>query len=152
MTRRESLWGAYRSIAGVLRRRVETGTYPAGVRLPGEHALSREFGVTRNTVRRAVGTLEDEGLIVAVPGVGRFVRGAASEDARPKYERIAGELRAQIESGAFVPGAALPSEARICERYGVSRFTARQALRQLEAAGLVECVRGRGRVVLPRRP
>ena len=146
------MWGAYHSIADVLRTRLDDGTYPAGARLPGEHALSREFGVTRNTVRRALGIVENEGAIVTVPGVGRFARGATSENARPKYERIAAMLRAQIESGAFMPGDALPSEARISERYGVSRFTARQALRRLEAAGLAKCVRGSGRVVLPRRP
>ncbi|GLZ13295.1 hypothetical protein Acsp04_35300 [Actinomadura sp. NBRC 104425] len=151
MTQR-STWGAYRGIADVLRRRVEDGTYPAGARLPGEHTLSRELGATRNTVRRALDVLESEGLLVAVTGVGRFVRGATTEDTRPKYSRIAAELRAQIESGALPPGAVMPSEARICARYGVSRFTAQQALRRLEADGLVRCVRGRGRVVLPRRP
>ncbi|GAA4103003.1 GntR family transcriptional regulator [Actinomadura miaoliensis] len=116
MTRRHAEWGVYRSIADVLRRRVEDGTYPAGVRLPGEHALSREFGVTRYTARRALGILESEGLVVPVTGVGRFVRGMTSEDARPKYERIADELRAPIKGGALTPGSTLPSEARVCER------------------------------------
>ncbi|QFG26516.1 GntR family transcriptional regulator [Actinomadura sp. WMMB 499] len=140
-------WGAYREIASALRERVVDGTYRAGTPLPGEHELSREFGVARNTLRRALDVLQDEGLIVVVTGVGRFVRPVSSQRARPMYERVAADLRAQIESGALPDGTALPSEARICERYGVARYTARRALAELEAAGLVECVRGKGRYV-----
>ncbi|WP_344436954.1 GntR family transcriptional regulator [Actinomadura bangladeshensis] len=143
---------AYRKIAEVLRGRIADGTYPAGVRLPGEHELSREFAVARDTVRRALRVLQDEGLITVVTGLGRFVQSVPADSVRPTYERIAADLRALIENGSLSVGSVLPSEARLCERYGVARLTARRALEQLEAAGLVECVHGRGRFVLPRRP
>lgn len=143
---------AYRKIAEVLRGRIADGTYPAGGRLPGEHELSGEFAVARDTVRRALRVLQDERLITVVSGLGRFVQSVPADNVRPTYERIAADLRGLIESGSLSVGSALPSEARICERYGVARFTARRALEQLEAAGLVECVHGRGRFVLPRRP
>lgn len=54
-----------------------------------------------------------------------------------RYERIAKALGEQIASGKFAVGDALPTEARLCRRYGVSRYTAREALRQLRDAGLI---------------
>ena len=54
-----------------------------------------------------------------------------------RYERIAKTLGGQIASGKFAVGDALPTEAQLCRRYGVSRYTAREALRQLRDAGLI---------------
>ncbi|GAA2137048.1 hypothetical protein GCM10009727_32140 [Actinomadura napierensis] len=136
----------------MLRGRIADGTYSAGGRLPGEHELSREFAVARGTVRHALKVLQDEELITIVSGLGRFVQPAPAGNVRPMYERITADLRALIENGSLPEGSVLPSEARICERYRVTRFTARRALELLEAAGLVECVHGRGRFVLARRP
>jgi len=54
-----------------------------------------------------------------------------------RYEQIAKALGGQIASGRFAVGDALPTEAQLCRRYGVSRYTAREALRQLRDAGLI---------------
>jgi DNA-binding GntR family transcriptional regulator len=54
-----------------------------------------------------------------------------------RYERIARDLGEQIASGRIAVGGALPTEAKLCLRYGVSRYTAREALRQLREAGLI---------------
>ncbi|TDD13440.1 GntR family transcriptional regulator, partial [Actinomadura sp. KC06] len=54
---RRTAWGAYVQITNALRQRVTDGTYAPGTRLPGEAALCAEFGVARNTVRRALSTL-----------------------------------------------------------------------------------------------
>ncbi len=56
---------------------------------------------------------------------------------------IARRLAAQIaRSGAA--GSRLGSEWDLCEQFGVSRLTLRQAIRLLQDSGLVECRRGRG--------
>jgi len=68
----------------------------------------------------------------------------------PRYRAVAAELRAQIESGELRAGDPVPSESALTERYRVSRGTARHALAELEGAGLVEAVHGKGRFV--RRP
>ncbi|MGC9666857.1 GntR family transcriptional regulator [Planosporangium sp. 12N6] len=60
---------------------------------------------------------------------------------------MAAELRAMIERGELRPGDAVPSEAALAERYGVARGTARHALVELEGAGLVDAVHGKGRFV-----
>jgi GntR family transcriptional regulator len=54
-----------------------------------------------------------------------------------RYERIAKELGERITSGALPVGESLPTEAELCCSYGVSRYTAREALRRLREAGLI---------------
>lgn len=66
------------------------------------------------------------------------------------YERIADELRAQIRGGLLVPGDRLPSEADLIRSTGRSGPTVQQALRVLQAEGLIERQHGRGTFV--RRP
>jgi GntR family transcriptional regulator len=56
-------------------------------------------------------------------------------------------LRDQIMRGQFAPGALLPKEEALCERFGVSRITVRRALADLAAAKLVERRHGRGTFV-----
>jgi len=56
--------------------------------------------------------------------------------------RMAAALRHEIVVGAYPPGSELPSEARLLERFGVSRPSAREALRVLESEGLIRISRG----------
>jgi GntR family transcriptional regulator len=55
----------------------------------------------------------------------------------PLYRQLADILRAPIVGGSFPVGSELPKEAVIAERFGVSLITVRQALRDLEADGLI---------------
>ncbi|HEX2891969.1 GntR family transcriptional regulator [Vineibacter terrae] len=57
--------------------------------------------------------------------------------AEPRYVTVANALMAAIAAGRHPVGSTLPTEHELCERYGISRFTAREALRQLRDAGLV---------------
>lgn len=61
----------------------------------------------------------------------------------PRYQRIAAELRARIESGQLAPGDTIPSETALLEEFGVSRITVRNAIKLLRAAGLVTTEQGR---------
>src|SRR3954470_24970591 len=64
---------AYRQLAAILRKRIHNGELPAGRRMPSEKDLHDEFGLARETVRRAMAVLRAEGLIDIRPGHGTFV-------------------------------------------------------------------------------
>src|SRR4051812_40071936 len=63
---------------------------------------------------------------------------------RPAYKQIADALRSSIEAGTLEPGAKLPSESQLVERFAVSQGTVRQALSLLRGQGLVVAEHGRG--------
>ena len=65
---------------------------------------------------------------------------------------LATELRKQILSGALAPGAALPAERDIVTQTGLSRGSVREALRILEAEGLVSTRPGRLGGSIARQP
>ena len=62
----------YQQLAAILRQRITSGDIRG--RLPSERSLMQEHGLAQGTVRRALGLLVDEGLIVKVQGLGSFVR------------------------------------------------------------------------------
>jgi GntR family transcriptional repressor for pyruvate dehydrogenase complex len=55
----------------------------------------------------------------------------------PLYLQIAEQLREAILEGRLAPGQALPTERELAESFGASRATIREALRALEAQGLI---------------
>jgi DNA-binding GntR family transcriptional regulator len=61
-------------------------------------------------------------------------------------ERIAGTIQSQVLSGAVAIGTRLRQEA-LAEQFGVSRTPVREALRKLEATGVVELLPNRGAIV-----
>lgn len=70
----------------------------------------------------------------------------------PKYQRIADDLKAAIETGEYGPGDRLPGEKTLAAQYGVAPLTARQALKVLRTEGLVETKQGAGARVVSFRP
>lgn len=64
----------YAQLAGLLRTDIQTGRLQPGQRLPSEAHLQQQYGLARETVRRAVAILRTEGLVVVRHGHGVFVR------------------------------------------------------------------------------
>ncbi|WP_338493341.1 winged helix-turn-helix domain-containing protein [Streptomyces sp. SJL17-4] len=130
--------GTYLLIADALRKDIEKGS--PGDALPSEADLMREHDVSRNTVRRALKTLQAENLISSVPGAGWRL---SAQPIRPLVDRMIGLIR----EDALAVGAAYPSEAKLCARFGVSRTAVRRALAQMEGTGMLSTVHGKGRTV-----
>jgi GntR family transcriptional regulator len=70
-----------------LRRKIEEGTYGPGALLPSETELAAKYGVSRQTGRSALRSLEQEGLIVVHSTRGRTVRN------RPPLRRVSSTRR-----------------------------------------------------------
>jgi GntR family transcriptional repressor for pyruvate dehydrogenase complex len=62
-------------------------------------------------------------------------------------QQVREQLVAAIQSGEYLPGSALPSERVLCETFGVSRVSVREAIAGLESTGLVRVEHGRGAFV-----
>lgn len=60
-------------IAGAVQERIRSGAYAPGEKLPTEHALIGEFGVSRTVIREAIANLRANGLVTPRQGVGVFV-------------------------------------------------------------------------------
>ena len=70
----------------------------------------------------------------------------------PRYQTLAAVLREGIVTGRYPVGGQLSTELEICRAEGVSRHTARDALRLLIDEGLVARRQGAGSRVIARRP
>lgn len=65
----------------------------------------------------------------------------------PKYYRLKESIRVMIEEQHLAEGDLIPSERELCETHGVSRMTARQAVKELVSEGVLYREQGRGTFV-----
>jgi len=72
----------YRELAAILRDAIQRGDYAPDTTLPKQDELADEYDVNVNTVRKAVGVLEAEGLVTPIRRRGTVVR------ARPPMKRL----------------------------------------------------------------
>lgn len=67
-----------------------------------------------------------------------------------RYLQVARTLRKEIVDGVYPVGSHLPTEHALCERFSVSRYTVREALRRLREDNLVSSRPRAGTLVVPR--
>jgi GntR family transcriptional regulator len=63
----------YRQLVDILRSRIESGDLAPGHAIPSETELEQRYGLARGTIRKAIGVLRDDGLIITVRGKGSYV-------------------------------------------------------------------------------
>jgi DNA-binding GntR family transcriptional regulator len=79
---------------------------------------------------------------------GRMERDVMALDfAPPRYAQLVTAIQDRITSGAYAPGALMPTESQLTAEFGVSRATVVRALQLLKADGWVESQQGRGTYV-----
>src|ERR1700679_2933951 len=78
--------------------------------------------------------------------------GNSTESTRrqPAHRLIYDQLLAEIHSEQYAPGARLPSEAELCERFKTSRITVAKAIQRLQFEGVVLRRAGSGTYVSTR--
>lgn len=64
----------YLQVAAILRARIESGELVPDRPIPSESRLMQEYGVARETARKAVRVLVGEGLVYVVQGRGSYVK------------------------------------------------------------------------------
>lgn len=86
----------YNRIYSELRQRIECGELPPGARLETEMELRQRYGVSRETIRRALSLLESDGYIVRKVSSGTFVRAQKTQYAPSSYhESFTEQMRKQ---------------------------------------------------------
>lgn len=72
----------YQQLVEDIRKRIEEGVYRPGDKLESENQLVRRYGYSRQTVRQALGVLENEGLIDRRRGSGTYISQAKKQRER----------------------------------------------------------------------
>ncbi len=85
----------YQQLQDFILRRIQDGSWPPGHRLPSEHEMVAQFGVSRMTVNRALRELAAQGRVVRVPGVGSFVAEDKPQSTLLQIASLADDVRAR---------------------------------------------------------
>ena len=85
----------FQQVKDHISRKIQDGSLRAGDRLPSEHELVAQFGMSRMTVNRALRELVEQGRIVRVAGVGSFVAEQKPQSTLLQIANLASEIRAR---------------------------------------------------------
>ncbi|GAB3393204.1 GntR family transcriptional regulator [Humibacter soli] len=121
----------YQQLAGELRTRITDGDFAVGTLLPAEHALAAEYGVSRGTVRNALGSLALRGMVEPTRGNGWMISSALQTRELGSMSTFAEWAHQQglrpgglvVESGRDAPTAVEVRALRINRRDPVLRIT-----------------------------
>ena len=109
----------YAQLDEILRSRIASGEWAAGMMVPSENAIARQYGISRMTARGVLNSLADEGLLVRVPGKGTLSPSRRSRPGPPRSTASEPNLRRRVRhhhpAGARRAGAATPRLARQLE-------------------------------------
>ena len=133
---------SFEDVAAQIRERIEDGTFGVGDKLPAERALAEQLGVSRNTVREALRSLEYAGLLNQRPGSagGAFVTDGSIDVIRSAFDNL---MRLGTVTAADLMEARLAIGRQVallaCERYTEEDWAAIvenvEATRQAALAG-----------------
>ncbi|WP_416427609.1 GntR family transcriptional regulator [Pseudomonas sp. App30] len=123
----------YAQLKEHLRSRILDGTYPPSSRMGSESELGAAFGVSRITVRQALGDLQKEGLIFKIHGKGTFV---SKPKAFQNVSSLQGLAEALAASGHEVVNRMcgfeyVPADAIVAQRLGLEEGQAVAEIRRV---------------------
>jgi GntR family phosphonate transport system transcriptional regulator len=128
-----SLWS---QIADLLRGEIESGSRAPGDKVETEAELAALFGVNRHTVRRALKTLEDDGLVRIEQGRGTFVNEDVVAYRLSRRTRFSENVAAQNRDpgGVLLESGEMQAERAVAEALGVRLGTWVVYIRRLGSA------------------
>ena len=85
----------YEQVKLFVNRNIQDGSWPAGHRVPSEHELVAQFGISRMTANRALRELSEQGRVVRLAGVGSFVADAKPQSTLLQIANIASDIKAR---------------------------------------------------------
>jgi len=85
----------YQQIKDSIRDKIHSGSWLPGRKIPSEHSLVADLGVSRMTVNRALRELTRDGYLERVHGLGTFVNEHPSVASLIELRNIADEIRAR---------------------------------------------------------
>jgi GntR family transcriptional regulator len=127
-------------LEGTLRGLIQQGQIATGAVLPGELELAAQLGVSRHTVRHALGVLTNEGLLRRERGRGTTV---VSANPPPVIERSLGSFyafawearaRGATQHSRVLDRSTLPADATFAERLGVDEGSELERIVRVRAA------------------
>jgi 5'-deoxynucleotidase YfbR-like HD superfamily hydrolase len=89
----------FSKVASSLRAAILTGEFKPGQQIPPGHELAKFFEVARETVRKAIGVLEQDGFVVSRTGSGVYVRDRPTAEADGTNHEFAGTIAFLHEIG-----------------------------------------------------
>ncbi len=115
----------WRQIHSQIEAQIASSVYEPGDRLPSENSLSREYGVNRHTIRRALSVLQKDGLIRVEQGRGSFVREPVIDYQVSRRTRFSENLSRQHRRPGNIQLTAVDTEADslVAEALGVEPGT-----------------------------
>jgi DNA-binding FadR family transcriptional regulator len=112
---------------------IREGRFAANERLPSERELATRLGVSRSSIREAIGSLQLEGLLETRPGAGSFVAADAAERLRRGEGAGGEEPEGPVDTGPFSV-----LEARRALEPGIARAAAERGRESERAAELLD--------------
>ena len=126
-----------------LQRKLTSGEWPAHSRLPTEGELCDQFGVSRNTLRRAVARLVEDGWLEVRQGSGTYVRRTGDQAAPAQTISVMfpfdGQSLQQVQRQALERGYLLSVFAGTHWEPGIERIFLQRVLEQRHRALLAFC-------------
>jgi len=128
---------SWRRIARMLEEAIAEGRFATGARLPSEAALAASFGVNRHTLRRALASLAERGLVRTERGRGSFVADIALDYPIRERTRFSATLieQGRLPRHELIAVLEVPAEAAIAAALELAPGS---ALARLDSLGLAD--------------
>ncbi len=134
---RDSPTPLYVQFEELIRRKIASGEWHHGDRIPSENVLNQLYGLSRMTVRGVLTSLVRDGLLFRVPGKGTFVALDNIEAMPPAYRGV----REQLEGMGYVTSTRLISaqiehpDAKVREQLALPEGEDTYVIRRVRSAG-----------------